>query len=86
MITVAFRQQATLRHGDTAGCSHLVVGIFDISDALRIVGYLIVLAIGASIELQQPIREFLWRRDLALTHFSCSLIIGNNRLRLRSTG
>ena len=55
VVAVTFRQQTTLRHGDAAGSSHLVVGIFYVSDALRIISYLIMLAIGAPVEFQQPI-------------------------------
>ena len=55
VIAVTFWQQSALRHGDAAGSSHHVVGILYVSDALRIIGYLIMFAISASIELQQPI-------------------------------
>ena len=51
VVAVTFRQQTTLRHSDAAGSSHHVVGIFYVSDALRIIAYLIMLAISASVEL-----------------------------------
>ena len=48
VVAVPFRQQSALRHDDAAGSSHPVVGIFYVSDALRIIGYLIMFAICAT--------------------------------------
>ena len=65
VIAIAFGQQATFRHCDTASGRHLVVSILNITDALRVVGYLVMLAVGAAIELQEPIGETFGCRNLS---------------------